>query len=148
MALTTFSGPVHVGPNKETSGDGSIVVNQGNVVLNQSTTISQTATGTKSATILLPTNAQITSITVDVLTQWTSTTSSALTVGTVALGAQYVTSIDATTATTGRQAITFTGAQVVAMTNIGTNTNVVTTVASVGATTTGAAFINVYYVQN
>lgn len=148
MAQSTFEGPVLAGTIRQTSGDGTLIRNLGSVVLAQTTTLSQTAAGTTNATVYLPASAQITDFNVDVLTQWNSATSAALTVGTTSAGAQYVTSIDVKTATAGRQAMTFTAAQVLAMSAIGTNTSVVATVASVGTTTTGSAIITVYYIQN
>ena len=148
MGQSTFDGPVWSGTIRQTSGDGTLIKNLGTAVLQQSTTVSQTAAGTTSSTIYLPASSTIVNFNVDLLTQWNSATSAALTVGTVAAGAQYITSIDAKTATAGRQALTLTGAQVLAMSNVGTNTSVVTTVASVGATTTGSAIITVLYIQN
>jgi hypothetical protein len=148
MATTQFKGPVTAGTIKETSGDGTLVKNTGTVVLAQTASVSQTAAGTTNATIYLPASAQITDFNVDLITQWNSATSAALTVGTTSAGAQYVTSIDVKTATTGRQALTLTGAQVLAMSGISSNTSVVATVASVGTTTTGSAIITVFYIQN
>jgi hypothetical protein len=71
----------------------------------------------------------------------------AATVGTVAAGTQYVSSTAVISG--GRAALTFTAAQLLAMSDIGTNTNVVLTIAPNGTivTTQGVYRFTVVYAQ-
>jgi hypothetical protein len=143
MAVTHFAGPLQSGPIQ---AGGSAAANVGTAVLAQTGTITQNSTSAVSLTVTLPSGAQITNIIVDVLTAFNSATTAVLTVGTAAAGTQYVTSVDAKTA--GRASITHTAAQLLAMSNIGTNTSVVATVTPTGATSAGLVRVTVLYVQN
>ena len=82
---------------------------------------------------------------IDVLTAYNSATSATLTVGTASAGTQYAGSVNAKTA--GRAAPTFSAAQLLAMSNISTNTTLVVTVTSVGQPTAGSVFLSIEYVQ-
>ena len=103
------------------------------------------ATLVQSGSINLPASSQIVEIYADTLTAYNSATSATLTVGTVAAGTQYVTSVNAKTG--GRNTTTHTAAQCTAMANIGTNTTLVATVTSVGQPTAGQVRVTVQYVQ-
>ena len=114
--------------------------------LAQRLTLTQAGLATVSATILLPQGAVITGITADTTVAWNSGTSDTLSVGTVAGGSQYIGGIS--TATAGRAAMTYTGAQLAAMNNIGTNTAVVATVTPAGtAANAGTTIVTVDYIQ-
>lgn len=142
MAQTTWSGPLASGDKEAGSVGGA---NIGLVQLGQSVAISRDATLVQSGTIVLPAGAQIVEIYTDVTTPYDSATSATLTIGTAAGGTQYVTSVNAKTG--GRNTTTHTAAQVAAMLNIGTNTNLVATVTSVGQPTVGAVTVTVQYLQ-
>ncbi len=105
----------------------------------------QNSTTAVSKTFKLPKNSEILSFLVDVTTAYDSVTSAVLTIGTAAAGTQYVTSVDVKAAA-GRIAVTFTGAQLLAMENITTNTTLVATVTVVGATTAGRMKLLVHYI--
>lgn len=105
--------------------------NGGYAVLSQVVTMTSVAGASASTpyngTITLPAGAQIINFQVDVLTAPSGTVASApLTIGTASAGTQYLSSTAAMTG--GRLALTFTAAQVTAMSNIGTNTTLVATV--------------------
>jgi hypothetical protein len=103
----------------------------GYAVLMQTTSITTVAAGTAvSSTITIPANSQILNIFIDqtqneVVGGGTATAINA-TVGTAAAGTQYVSSTDVIGG--GRAALTFTAAQLLAMSNVGTNTSVVFTI--------------------
>lgn len=142
MGRSTFSGPIRAG----TVWDNS-TANVGNAVLSQTQTITQNGTADVSATFYLPANARICEFYIDTTVAWNSGTSDAITVGTAAAGTQYVSS--GSVAATGRLAITHTAAQLLAMSNISTNTTLVATVTTTGtAATTGTTVVTVVYVQN
>ena len=95
---------------------------------------------------------QILSFNVDVLTAFDSATSATLTIGTAAAGTQYVGSVNAKTA--GRASITYSAAQLAAMSGVTvtgtaspTTAPVVVTVTPSGATTAGYVEVTVLYVQ-
>lgn len=134
MAFSTFSGPIRSGTVRY--GDG---INTGVAVLSQSAVLGLTS----SIACTLPAGAQILNIFIDVTT--TFTTGATLAVGDGTTANAYVTAI--TTPAAGRQAITFTAAQLTAMSNIGT-TDVAVTVTMAGTTAVaGAGFITVVYAQ-
>lgn len=141
MSLTTFSGPLKVGTNKDTQN-----FNQGSVELAQTGLIAQTAAGTTNLTFMLPVNCQITNTFVDVITAWDSITSAGLTIGTVSAGTQYRASVDVKLQT-ARATWAPTNAQGLAAANTTTNTSVVVTVVSVGTTTVGTARVTLQYIQ-
>lgn len=143
MARTTFSGPLASGDKEAGVSGGS---NVGLVVLSQTATITQNSTNAVSATFNVPANSQILRVIPDVTTAFNSASSAVLSVGTTAGGTQYTGSIDVKTAA-GRIVPTYTGAQVAAMADVGTNTSVVATVTPTGATSAGAVRVTIEYVQ-
>lgn len=143
MAQTTFSGPLASGDKEAGVSGGS---NVGLVVLRQTAVITQNGTNAVSTTFNLPNNAQLLRVVPDVLTAFNSATSAVLSVGTTAGGTQYTGSIDVKTAA-GRIVPAYTGAQVAAMADIGTNTSVVATVTPTGATSAGSVRVTIEYVQ-
>lgn len=158
MGVTTFSGPVLSGPNKD-HGITTAPFNQGACVLQQSCTITQNSTTAVSQTINLPGSAtgggtaNIIDILVDVLTAFDSGSSATLSVGTAAAGTQYAGAVDVKSAT-GRIRPTFTAAQLAAMTNqtitgvAAPQTGVVVvTVTPSGATTAGFVNVTIIYSQ-
>ena len=142
MAATHFSGPVMTGTKSagETGGP-----NQGYVVLSQTASITQDSTNAVSASFNIPANAQIINVLFDVTTAFDSATSATGTVGTSAGDSSYAGSVNAKTA--GRASISFTGAQLAAMADVGANTTVVATITPSGATTAGAARVTLVYAQ-
>lgn len=145
---TTITGPLISGP--KFMADGGTPVNTGVAQLFQSATITQNGTNAVSATMTLPPNSTIIDIIMDNTTVWNSATSAVLTVGTVAAGTTYVTSVNVKAAA-GRTVVAGaspTGPQLLAMQNIGTNTSVVATVTPVGATSAGTTTVTLEYVQN
>lgn len=142
MSQTTWSGPLASGDKAAGVSGGS---NIGLVVLSQTATINYDATLVQSVTFNLPAESQILDIVPDVLTAYNSASSATLTVGTAAAGTQYAGSVNAKTA--GRAAPTFSAAQLLAMSDIGTNTSVVATVTSVGQPTAGSVVVTLTYVQ-
>jgi hypothetical protein len=130
----------------------SDTVDGGFVTVMQTTTVTTVAAGTAvSATLTLPSGSQILDIFIDqtvneVVGGGTATVINA-TVGTAAAGTQYVSATDVFAG--GRAALTFTAAQLLAMSNIGTNTSVVFTIAPNGtiSTTQGTYRISVVYAQ-
>lgn len=138
---TYFQGAVKAGegPSEAATGAGSAVFVQ--------TAINANVTGlTQDLTFTLPKNAQILAFFIDVLTAYDSATSATLTIGTASAGSQYVGSVNAKTA--GRAAPTLSAAQLLAMSNITTNTTMVATVTSVGQPTAGSVRVTVQYVVN
>ena len=140
MAFSTFTGPVRSGTVKNTTGTTlGTIDNTGVVSLVQSASLALAS----KVVAVLPAGSQILDILIDVTT--TFTTSSTLAVGDGTTADAYVTAI--TTATAGRQAITFSGAQLTAMSNIGTS-DVAVTVTMAGTTATeGAGLITIRYAQ-
>ena len=140
MAFSTFTGPVRSGTVKNTTGTTlGTIDNTGVVVLSQAAALGLATT----TPFVLPAGAQILNIYIDVTTAFT--TSSTLAVGDGTTADKYVTAI--TTAAAGRQALTFSGAQLTAMYNIGTS-DVQVTVTMAGTTATaGAGFITIGYAQ-
>ena len=143
MACTSWSGPLASGTKEAGAPGGS--PNIGLVSLTQTGTIAQNGVGTVDLTFYLPANSQITSIVPDVTTAFDSATSATLTAGTASAGTQYAGAVNAKTA--GRAVPAYTGAQLAAMANIGANTTLVVSVATVGATAAGAVRVSVDYVQ-
>lgn len=134
MAFTTFSGPVRAGTIKEGPAD-----NTGVVALAQTTSLGLTT----AVAFILPAGSQILNIFIDITT--TYTTGATLAIGDGVTADKYVTAI--TTPAAGRQAITFTAAQLTAMSNIGTS-DVAVTVTLAGTTAVaGAGVLTVLYAQ-
>ena len=140
MAFSTFTGPVRSGTVKNTTGTTlGTIDNTGVVSLVQSASLALAT----SVVAVLPAGSQILDILIDVTT--TFTTSSTLAVGDGTTADAYVTAI--TTAAAGRQTITFTAAQLTAMSNIGTS-DVAVTVTMAGTTAiVGAGLITIRYAQ-
>lgn len=147
MAQTYFGSTLRTGTNALTdTTDG------GFVVVMQSSTVTTVAAGTAvSVTEVIPASSQIVNIFIDQMVDEVvgagTATSIAATVGTVAAGTQYVSSTNVISG--GRASITFTTAQLLAMSDVGTNTNVVLTIAPNGtiSTTQGVYRMTVVYAQ-
>lgn len=124
--------------------------NGGYVVLSQTISLTSIAAGTAvSGSIAIPSGAQIISFEVDTLTAPVAgggtATTAPITIGTAAAGTQYLSGTDCFAA--GRAALTFTAAQLTAMSNVGTNTSVYATVDPNGtiSTTQGVWQVTVVY---
>ena len=147
MAQTYFGSTLRAG-----SGTLTDTVDGGFVVMTQTTTVTTAAAGTAtSATITLPASSQIISLFADMVVDEAvgggTATAIAMTIGTAAAGTQYVSSTDVFAG--GRAALTFTAAQLLAMSDIGTNTSVVVTLDPNGtiSTTQGVIRLTVVYAQ-
>jgi len=147
MAQTYFGSTLRAG-----SGTLTDTVDGGFVVMSQTTTVTTAAAGTAtSATLTLPASSQIISIFADMVVDEVvgggTATAIAMTVGTAAAGTQYVSSTDVFAG--GRAALTFTAAQLLAMSDIGSNTSVVVTLDPNGtiSTTQGVIRLTVVYAQ-
>ncbi|MCB8880125.1 hypothetical protein ACELLULO517_07750 [Acidisoma cellulosilytica] len=144
MAATHFSGPVQAGTKKDADQTGA--ANIGSVLLTQTLTLTQNGTTAVTAAFVLPANSQIVGFNVDTVTAWNSGTSDTLTIGTAAAGSQYVGGVSVATA--ARAAISYTAAELLAMSNIGVNTTVDVTVTPVGtAATAGTTIVTIEYIQ-
>lgn len=143
MAMSHTDGPITAGTQKPGSAKRA---NIGNAVLSQTVTLAQNGVGTVDGIIALPENSQLVDVLVDVTTAFDSVTSATLSVGTASAGTQYAGSVNAKTA--GRTRPTFSAAQLAAMANIGTNTDVYASIVTVGTTTAGAVTVTYLYVQN
>lgn len=142
--------------NRIISGPDSLpnqnAVNVGDVLLTQTVTATTTADGLAvSATITLPTSARIVNFFVDTMVTPAvgggTATAVAVTVGTAAAGTQYMSSTNLVAG--GRAAPTPTTAQLLALSDVGTNTSMVMTVDPDGtiSTTQGVYRLNVVYAQ-
>ena len=149
MAATHFSGPVLSGDLQSGDTNGP---NQGYVTLIQTTSITKNSTNAVSSTMYIPAGSQIIDFNVDVMTAFDSATSATLTIGTAAAGTQYVSGVNAKTA--GRASITYTAAQLAAMSGVSVlgvtaavSAPVVVTVTPVGATSAGYLEVTIIYAQ-
>ena len=147
MAQTYFGSTLRAG-----SGTLTDTVDGGFVVMTQTSTVTTVAAGTAvSVTEVLPASSQILQIFIDQVVDEVvgggTASAIAATVGTAAAGTQYVSSTAVISG--GRAALTFTAAQLLAMSDIGTNTNVVLTIAPNGtiSTTQGVYRFTVVYAQ-
>jgi len=147
MAKTYFGSALRSGSNALTD-----VLDGGDVVLSKAVNVTTTADGLAvSGTIVLPAYSQILRYSVDQIVDEVvgggTMTTIPVTVGTAAAGAQYMTSTDMVAG--GRANATLTTAQLLAMSNINTNTNVVLTVDPNGTivTTQGVYRLVVEYIQ-
>lgn len=138
---THISGPLSSGPDSQ-----SATPNSGLAVLSQTGTITQNSTNAVDLTFYLPQGTQIASFLIDVTTAFDSGSSATLSAGITSGGTEYVSSVDVKTAA-GRIAPSYSGAQLAAMANIGTNTTLVVTVTPSGATSAGAVRVTLLYVQ-
>ena len=127
------------------SGDGfsETATGVGTAVFSQSQVIDFDTDLTQEAIFTLPNSAQVENFFIDVLTAYDSATSATLTIGSASAGSQYVGSVNAKTA--GRAAPTLSAAQLLAMSNITTNTSVYATVTSVGQPTAGKVRVTIQY---
>jgi hypothetical protein len=147
MAQTYFGSTLRAG-----SGTLTDATDGGFVVMSQTTTVTTAAAGTAtSATITLPASSQIIDLIADMTVNEAvgggTATTIPMTIGTAAAGTQYVSSTDVFAG--GRIALTFTAAQLLAMSDIGTNTSVVVTLDPDGTivTTQGVIRLTVVYAQ-
>jgi len=147
MAQTYFGSTLRAG-----SGTLTDTVDGGFVVMSQTTTVTTAAAGTAtSATITLPAYSQIIDLVADMVVDEVvgggTATTIPMTIGTAAAGTQYVSSTNVFAG--GRIALTFTAAQLLAMSDIGTNTSVVVTLDPNGTivTTQGVIRLTVVYAQ-
>ena len=144
MSQTYFGSTLRAG-----SGTLTDTVDGGYVVLTQTTTVPTVAAGTAvSSTITLPANSQIINFLVDMVTVPTfgTATTVPVTIGTVAAGTQYLSATDASAV--GRTVLTFTAAQLTAMSDIGANQSVVFTADPNGTVTSQGVFrLTVVYAQ-
>ena len=136
------------------AGSGTLTdtVDGGFVVMTQTTTVTTAAAGTAtSATLTLPASSQIISFFVDMVQDEAvgggTATAIAMTIGTAAAGTQYVSSTNVFAG--GRAALTFTAAQLTAMSDIGANQSVVITLDPDGTIVTTQAIVRltVVYAQ-
>ena len=147
MAQTYFGSTLRAG-----SGTLTDTVDGGFVVMSQTTTVTTAAAGTAtSATLTLPASSQIIDFFADMVVNEAvgggTATTIPMTIGTAAAGTQYVSSTDVFAG--GRIALTFTAAQLLAMSDIGSNTSVVVTLDPNGtiSTTQGVIRLTVVYAQ-
>ena len=147
MAQTYFGSTLRAG-----SGTLTDTVDGGFVVMSQTTTVTTAAAGTAtSATLTLPASSQIIDFFADMVVNEAvgggTATTIPMTIGTAAAGTQYVSSTDVFAG--GRIALTFTAAQLLAMSDIGSNTSVVVTLDPDGtiSTTQGVIRLTVVYAQ-
>jgi hypothetical protein len=147
MAQTYFGSTLRAG-----SGTLTDTVDGGFVVMSQTTTVTTAAAGTAtSATLTLPASSQIIDFIADMTVNEAvgagTATTIPMTIGTAAAGTQYVSSTDVFAG--GRIALTFTAAQLTAMSDIGANTSVVVTLDPNGtiSTTQGVIRLTVVYAQ-
>jgi len=147
MAETYFGSTLRAG-----SGTLTDTVDGGYVVMSQTTTVTTAAAGTAtSATLTLPAFSQIidfvADMTVNEVVGAGTATTIPMTIGTAAAGTQYLSATDVFAG--GRIALTFTAAQLSAMSDIGTNQSVVVTLDPNGTivTTQGVIRLTVVYAQ-
>ena len=147
MAQTYFGSTVRAG-----SGTLTDIVDGGYMVLSQTATVTTVAAGTAvTRSIALPAYSQIINIIIDQLVDEVvgggSATAINATVGTAAAGTQYVSATNVISG--GRFTPTFTTAQLLAMSDIGTNIGVYFTIAPNGtiSTTQGVYRVTVVYAQ-
>ena len=147
MAQTYIGSTLRTG-----SGTLTDTVDGGFVLVSQTTTVTTAADGSAvSSTITIPASSQIVNFFVDCLTTPVvgggTATTVPMTIGTVAAGTQYVSSTNVISG--GRASLTFTAAQLTAMSDVGTNQGVVITVDPNGtiSTTQGVYRFTVTYSQ-
>jgi len=144
MAQTYIGSTLRTG-----SGTLTDTTDGGFVVVSQTTTVTTAASGAAtSATITIPASSQIINFFVDMVTvpSYGTATTVPTTIGTVAAGTQYCSIADAASA--GRSVLTFTAAQLTAMSDVGSNQSVVITVDPNGTVTSQGVFrLTVVYAQ-
>ena len=147
MAQTYFGSTVRAG-----SGTLTDSVDGGYTVLTQNVSVTTVAAGTAvTGSLTLPASSQIIGFYIDqtvneAIGGGTATAINA-TIGTAAAGTQYLSATDVVGG--GRAALTFTAAQLLAMSNIGSNTGLYFTIAPNGtiSTTQGTYVLTVLYAQ-
>lgn len=147
MAQTYFGSTLRTGTDALSDAtDG------GFVVVSQTTTVTTVAAGTAvSSTITIPAYSQIIDFFVDCTTTPVvgggTATTCPITIGTAAAGTQYLSATDVIAG--GRASLSFTAAQLTAMSNVGTSQSVVATVDPNGtiSTTQGVYRLTVTYAQ-
>lgn len=142
MSQTTWSGPLASGDRNAGEAGGP---NIGLVALSQTAVINFDATLVQNATFNIPAGSQITDFLGDVLVAYDSATSATLSIGTASGGTQYVSGVNVKIA--GRRPKAYSGPQLAAMDDVGTNRTVVATVTSVGQPTAGQVRVTLLYVQ-
>lgn len=145
---TSFSGPVIAGPRAGAT-NGFLSDNQGFAHLTQTVQISQNGTSNAVATAYVPKHSQIVDFVVDTVTTWNSATSAVLQIGTTVADTTFLSlaGLTAIATTSGRLfPTTFTQAQLLAMSDTGSET-VVFTVVPTGATTAGTTFVTMRYIM-
>jgi hypothetical protein len=144
LSHTYFASTLTAGSALTEATDG------GYAVLMQTAQITTTADGLPvSVTATIPSGSQILDFFVDTITAPVAgggtATTAPITIGTAAAGTQYLSSTNIFSA--GRAALSFTAAQLTAMSNVSTNTSVVATVDPNGtiSTTQGVFQVTVVY---
>lgn len=154
MSATTLSGPLLVGPQKDVTGSTTDPFNQGFARLSQSVNIAFNATLVSQALINIPPGTRIESFLVDTLTAYNSASSATFSAGVTSGGTDYVSGVSVKS--TGRAAITYTAAQLAAMSGqsiagvaapIAAPGNLYLTITSVGQPTAGYVTVSVLYTQ-
>jgi len=144
MAQTYIGSTLRTG-----SGTLTDTTDGGFVVVSQTTTVTTAAGGTAtSASVTIPASSQIINFFVDMVTvpSFGTATTVPTTIGTVAAGTQYCSIADAASA--GRSVLTFTAAQLTAMSDVGNNQNVVMTIDPNGTVSSPGVFrLTVVYAQ-
>jgi glucose dehydrogenase len=147
MAQTYIGSTLRTG-----SGTLTDTVDGGFVVTAQTTTVTTVSAGTAvSSTITIPASSQIINFFIDCTTLPVvgggTATTVPITIGTAAAGTQYLSATDCIAG--GRAALTFTAAQLTAMSDVGANQSVVVTVDPNGtiSTTQGVYRLTVVYAQ-
>lgn len=147
MAQTYFGSTVRAG-----SGTLTDATDGGFMVLTQTTTVTTVAAGTAvTSTLTIPASSQILNFFIDCTTTPVvgagTATTVPITIGTAAAGTQYLSATDCIAG--GRASLSFTAAQLTAMSNVGTNTTVAVTVDPNGtvSTTQGVYRLTVVYAQ-
>ncbi|HQU24991.1 MAG TPA: hypothetical protein PKX13_12000 [Acidiphilium sp.] len=141
---TKWSGPLISGTKKDADNNGP--ANTGLAVLSQTATLTQNGANDVSHQFVIPAGSQILDIIEDTTVAWNAGTSAGLTVGLTAGGTDYA--ISESVETAGRVRPAFTGVQLAAMENVGTNTSVYATVTPVGtAATAGSTTVTLVYIQ-
>lgn len=161
MGDSTWSGPGKFGPQKDQTGSATDPYNQGFVHLQVAANIAFNTTGNGSTATVqnvlvnVPPGARLTAFTVDVLTAYNSSGAATFSAGTAAAGTQYASGVDVKSAT-GRIAITYTAAQLAAMSGqsvtgtaaaIAAPGNVYLTITTTGTPTAGYVTVVVNYIQ-
>ena len=136
---TYFEGAIKQGTNPSEYGN-----DVGFSTFSRSVTLQAATVTNVDATIPVPKNCQILSITADSSVAWTAIGAVTFTAGITAGGTEYITTVDLKTVV--RSAPTLTAAQVGAMANVGNNTSVVARATGAsGANAVGTSVVTVLY---